>query len=459
MDAQIVALPKALVAAVQAAVTRGRTAGPTPSRPGPFWLAGSPGPPPACVRTGHRPGPQPRRRPRRPAGAAGPAADAIAALAKTLTDSLDAPGPADPAPAAVAVSAAVPPLVDALNRLLDARVDGFTRGRLAVLCTPRSAAWRWRHGSARPCSGVPGENLSLTLDGMTAIAAGDFAGRPCRRPATSSATSARHWTGPLRLDRRRRRGIAGIRRTAKRSCRPRSSTSGRRRSGCGTGRRPSSTSPPRDRRGAAAGHRAGRVTCGRPRTRSTAASPRPTRPPRPWWTTRSRAEQVIGSLENEPAPGRRDRRAGAGHRRPDPAARAERDHRGGPRRRAGPGLHGRGRRGQGTRHHHLPVDRADRRDHPRTGAGHRRDVRHDRRDGHRHRQRRRGGDLAARGGRRPGSGGRPARRPDGPDDRTGWNRCPGCPRSWNAASRTGWRSRDACGCAGPVPAGRWWRRC
>jgi methyl-accepting chemotaxis protein len=183
MDAQIVALPKALVAAVQAAVTRGPDGG-ADAVAARAVLGGGLAGAADSLRTDLRTA-QAHSRVGDLGGRLAPlarAADAIAALAKSLTDSLDAPGPVDPAPAAVAVSAAVPPLVDALNRLLDARVDGFTRGRLAVLCTAvgglavatwfgAAVVWRTRR------------NLSLTLDGMTAIAAGDFAGRPL--PAAS----------------------------------------------------------------------------------------------------------------------------------------------------------------------------------------------------------------------------------------------------------------------------------
>jgi methyl-accepting chemotaxis protein len=177
MDAQIVQLPKALVAAAQAAVTRvtgGAGAGAAQAVLG-GGLAGAAD----SLRTDLRTAQAHSR-----AGDLGVrlapvarAADAIAALATALTASLDAPGPADPAPAAAAVAAAVPPLVDALNRLLDTRVDGFTSGRLAVLCTAvgglavatwfgAAVVWRTRR------------DVALTLGGMTAIAAGDFAARP-----------------------------------------------------------------------------------------------------------------------------------------------------------------------------------------------------------------------------------------------------------------------------------------
>jgi methyl-accepting chemotaxis protein len=178
MDAQIVALPKALVASAQSAVARGPDGG-ADAVAAQAVLGGGLAGAADSLRTDLRTA-QAHSRAADLGVRLTPlarAADAIAALAKTLTDSLDAPGPADPAPAAVAVAAAVPPLVDALNRLLDARVDGFIRGRLAVLCTAvgglavatwvgAAVVWRTRR------------NVSLTLDGMTAIAAGDFTGRP-----------------------------------------------------------------------------------------------------------------------------------------------------------------------------------------------------------------------------------------------------------------------------------------
>ena len=177
MDAQVVQLPKALVAAAQAAVARGSDgAGAVAAQ---AVLGGGLAAAADSLRTdlstaqahSQLGGLQTRLAP------VATAADAIAALAGTLTASLDAPAPADPAPAAAAVRAAVPALVDALNALLDARVDGFARGRLAVLCTAvgglavatwfgMAVVWRTRR------------DVSRTLAGMTAIAAGDFTERP-----------------------------------------------------------------------------------------------------------------------------------------------------------------------------------------------------------------------------------------------------------------------------------------
>jgi methyl-accepting chemotaxis protein len=104
------------------------------------------------------------------------AADAVAALAKTLTDSLDSPGPADATAAAVAIRDAVGPVVDVLNDLLGARIGGFEQERIAVLCVAlggfvlamwfaAGVLWRTRH------------DVALTVTGVTAIAEGDFTDR------------------------------------------------------------------------------------------------------------------------------------------------------------------------------------------------------------------------------------------------------------------------------------------
>jgi methyl-accepting chemotaxis protein len=104
------------------------------------------------------------------------AADALGALAKTLTDSLGAPGPVNAVPAADAVRAAVGPVVDVLNDLLGVRIGGFERERLLVLGITvggflvamwfaAGVLWRTRH------------DVALTLTGVTAIANGDFIDR------------------------------------------------------------------------------------------------------------------------------------------------------------------------------------------------------------------------------------------------------------------------------------------
>jgi methyl-accepting chemotaxis protein len=105
------------------------------------------------------------------------AADALAALATTLTGALDDPGPVDVVAAADAIKAAVPAAVDVLRRQLTVRVDGFTDERTAVLAVAiggfliaawfaAAVLWRTRH------------DVALAVTGVTAIADGDFAPRP-----------------------------------------------------------------------------------------------------------------------------------------------------------------------------------------------------------------------------------------------------------------------------------------
>ncbi|MEV6632155.1 methyl-accepting chemotaxis protein [Actinoplanes sp. NPDC051470] len=107
----------------------------------------------------------------------GVAADAVGALADTLTGALENPGPADVTAAADAVKAAVPALVDALRGLLETRIGGFTSGRVVVLVVTlggfvlaawlaAGVLWRTRH------------DVALAVIGVTAIAEGDFAERP-----------------------------------------------------------------------------------------------------------------------------------------------------------------------------------------------------------------------------------------------------------------------------------------
>ena len=108
--------------------------------------------------------------------ALGGAADALTALAGTLTASLDSPGPADPAAATQAIRDAVPPLVGAMRGLLGTRIDGFTGGRVVVLVVAVGgfllAAWfaagtLWRTRN----------DVALAVTGVRAIADGDFSER------------------------------------------------------------------------------------------------------------------------------------------------------------------------------------------------------------------------------------------------------------------------------------------
>jgi methyl-accepting chemotaxis protein len=104
------------------------------------------------------------------------AADAVAALAKTLTDSLDHPGPVDATAAGAAAVQATGPVVDAMRGLLGTRIGGFTSQRLAILALAvagfliaiwfaLAVLWRTRH------------DVALTVTGVTAMADGDFTER------------------------------------------------------------------------------------------------------------------------------------------------------------------------------------------------------------------------------------------------------------------------------------------
>jgi methyl-accepting chemotaxis protein len=173
MDAQVVQLPKGLVAAAEAAA--------------PAEAAGSAAVAAQAVRAGAIAG----------AGqsitsdistaadstalvgldtqlaSAAAAADAFGALAKTLTDSLADPGPAQVTATAVAVGSAVDAFVDALTTLLAARIAGFVNERTTVLAVAIGgfvlAAWfaaavLWRTR----------RDVALAVVGVTAIAEGDF---------------------------------------------------------------------------------------------------------------------------------------------------------------------------------------------------------------------------------------------------------------------------------------------
>ncbi|MEV6298950.1 methyl-accepting chemotaxis protein [Actinoplanes sp. NPDC051861] len=104
-------------------------------------------------------------------------ADTIDSLAQTLTRTLDKPGPADPQPVAEAAAAAVGPLHDGLSELLDARINRFELERglvlgfsiggflLALWCAA-AVLWRTTH------------DVRMTVAAVTAIAASDLAPRP-----------------------------------------------------------------------------------------------------------------------------------------------------------------------------------------------------------------------------------------------------------------------------------------
>jgi methyl-accepting chemotaxis protein len=177
MDAQIVQLPKALVAAASAAA--------------PAESSGSGAVAAQAVRAGELSGAaESLKTDLRTATAntklsgldtrlatLGKAADALAALAKTLTDSLATPGPAPVTPAAEAIRTAVGPVVDALDDLLATRISGFDGERATVLAIAIGgfllAAWfavavLWRTR----------RDVALAVVGVTAIAEGDFTEQP-----------------------------------------------------------------------------------------------------------------------------------------------------------------------------------------------------------------------------------------------------------------------------------------
>jgi methyl-accepting chemotaxis protein len=105
------------------------------------------------------------------------AASAVDALAKTLTDTLDKPGPTGPSTVATAVRAGVDPAVDVLSDLLAVRVGGFSQSRAITLTLTAiglliavwfaAAVW-WRTRT----------DVHLAVTGVTAIAEGDLAVKP-----------------------------------------------------------------------------------------------------------------------------------------------------------------------------------------------------------------------------------------------------------------------------------------
>ena len=177
MDAQIVQLPKALVAAAEAGTAPTVTGGDLVAARA--VLAGQLSSAADSLRTDLSTAVATTALP----GLAGrlaavsAAADAITALATSLTADLSAPRAADPVPAATAIGAAIGPVVDTLAALLRARIGGFAAGRLTVLIVAVGGfvlaawfavgvLWRTRH------------DVALTVTGVSAIAAGDLAERP-----------------------------------------------------------------------------------------------------------------------------------------------------------------------------------------------------------------------------------------------------------------------------------------
>ena len=105
------------------------------------------------------------------------AAETTTAFSGQLTAGLARPGPADVTPLATALSGAVGPLADVLDDLLETRVGGFARERLIVLAVTIGGfvlaawfavgvLWRTRH------------DVAMAVRGVTAIAEGDLEPHP-----------------------------------------------------------------------------------------------------------------------------------------------------------------------------------------------------------------------------------------------------------------------------------------
>ena len=105
------------------------------------------------------------------------AADAATALAGQLTDNLERPRAYDVTPLVTAMAGAVGPLAGVLDDLLRSRVDGFARERLVVLVVTVGGfllagwfavgvLWRTRH------------DVAMAVRGVTAIADGDLEPHP-----------------------------------------------------------------------------------------------------------------------------------------------------------------------------------------------------------------------------------------------------------------------------------------
>jgi methyl-accepting chemotaxis protein len=176
MDAQVVQLPRALLAAVQASAAGPGTG--SADVAGRAVRAGTLAGAAESLRTDVRTAASTTAMPSLPTALApvDRAADALSALARTLTESLADPGPADTAAAAEAARAAVDPVVDTMRGLLTDRIDGFARERLIVLAITIGgfllAAWfaagvLWR----TRC------DVTLAVTGVQAIADGDFTAR------------------------------------------------------------------------------------------------------------------------------------------------------------------------------------------------------------------------------------------------------------------------------------------
>jgi methyl-accepting chemotaxis protein len=172
MDAQIVQLPKALVAAAQAQAATTSTVAAQAVLAGTLSSAADSLGTDVTTAAGNTGMSGLATRLTRVTGAA----DAISALARTMTDGLDHPGPVDATAAGTAATAAAAPVVDTLRSLLSTRIGGFTGQRLAILALAAAGfviavwfalavLWRTRH------------DVALTVTGVTAIADGDFTER------------------------------------------------------------------------------------------------------------------------------------------------------------------------------------------------------------------------------------------------------------------------------------------
>jgi methyl-accepting chemotaxis protein len=178
MDAQVVQLPKALLAAAQAAAPRaaaGSEALVAEQAVHAGELSGAAGALGSDIATAVQ-----NTKAAGLAGrlaAVGPVQDAVKALAATLTASLERTGLADPKAAATAAATAADPLGTELDSLLATRIGGLAGKRtmtlvvtFAGLCVAvwfAAAVW-WRNRN----------EVGLTVTGVTALASGDLSERP-----------------------------------------------------------------------------------------------------------------------------------------------------------------------------------------------------------------------------------------------------------------------------------------